>query len=321
MANASSVHIYNCASLLAMDMPQSHLILWAVVTSILSLVTILANSALIYCLYKTQQLNTITNKFILLMSISDLCTGLFFLPLIVVMICLKDTLQSCNFELFVQFIGLLFAYFSFSMLMCISTDRYLHVTKLNKYSQFMNARRMKIATVLSFIFSVLIAYIHTSFQTFWLQLTQCLLDLIGVSLMFFLYTLIFRKLAIHTDTFNRMRERLGTSESTSLERKKEFSATKTLCFVLGALLALYAPYYMCSSAWIYYRFNRKVNPPLILTFMTCLSYLLVLSNAAINAIIFCHGNSVIRGLIFNKFRRVRNRVMPNDGSGRAKNCT
>ena len=144
MVNATDGQTYICPSLWPLDMPQACLILWAVVTSVLFPITILANSVLIYGLYKTQQLNTIANKFILIMSVSDLCIGVFVLPLIVVMVCLQDALQSCNFELFVQCIALLSARFSFFMLMCISTDRYMHVTKLNKYNQFMNARRMKI---------------------------------------------------------------------------------------------------------------------------------------------------------------------------------
>ena len=312
MANTSIGHIYDCRSLLFMDMPQSHLILWAVVTSILSPITILANSALIYGLYKTQQLSTFTNKFILIMSISDLCTGIFVLPLIVVMICLKDTIRNCNVELFVRYIALLFAYFSFFMLMCISTDRYIHVTKLNKYSQFMNARRMKIATVLSLISSVLIASLSISFPKFWLQLTLRLSDFLCGSLMFYLYSLVFQKLAIHTENFKRMLEELGTSESASRETRKEVSATKTIRFVLGALLVLYLPYNICSVALAYYKFDRKMSPSLFMSFMAYLSYLLVLSNAAINAIIFGHGNSVVRRFIFNRFCRVRNQVMSSE---------
>ena len=314
MANASSVHMNDCLSLLVQDVPHSLVILSAILTSIVSLFTIVANSALIYGLYKTQQFSTITNKYILLMSMSDLCTGIFVLPLLVVSICLTNALRSCNFELFVQYITLLFSHFSFFMLMCISTDRYIHVTKLNRYSQFMNLRRMKIATVLSFIFSVLIAYFTVSFPTFWLQLAQCLLDLCGVSLMLFLYSLVFRKLASHTEKFKRMLGELGTSKSTIQETKKEFSATKTIRWVLGALLSLYLPYFICSVAWTYYRFDRNVNPPFSLNVMAGSSCLIALSNAAINAIIFSYGNSSVRRFIFNRVRRIRNQIMPIGGS-------
>ena len=318
MANTSSFHLHDCPSLFPLDMPQLHLVLWSVLISILSPITILANSALIYGLYKTQQLTTITNKLILIMSISDICIGIFVFPLMVVMICLKHALRSCNFELFVQYLGLLLAYFSFFMLMCISADRYIHVTQLNKYNQFMNMRRMKIATVLSLASSILMAYLPVSFPTFWLQLIMCLSNLSGVSLMFFLYSLIFRKLAIHTENFERMLEELGTSESTSRETKKEFSATQTIRFVLGALLVLYLPYNICSVAWTYYKYNRKVHSPLFLNVITYWSYTIVFSNSAINAIIFGYGNSVVRRLFFNKFRQLGKQVMPNGASSAVK---
>ena len=310
MANASTVNMYDCPSLLPLNMPKLHLVLWSVLISILSPITILANSALIYGLYKTKQLTNVTSKFIILMSISDLCIGIFVCPLMVVMICLKDVLRSCNFELFVQYIGLLFAYFSFFMLMCISTDRYIHVTKLNKYNQFMNARRMKIATVLSFVSSVLIAYLPISFPTFWLQLTMCLSNLIGVLLMFFLYSLVFRKIAIHTENFKRMLEELGTNESTRSTTKKEFSATNTIRLVLGELLVLFLPYNIWSVVWTYYKYNRKVKPPLFLNVITCWSYVIVFSNSAINAIIFGYGNSVVRRFIFKRSRLIAKQVMP-----------
>ena len=319
MVNASNIRMYHCPSPWPLDMPQSHLILWAVVTSILSPITILANSALICGLYTKQQLNTITNKFILLMSISDLCIGIFVLPLIVVIICLKDTLRSCNFELFVQYIALLFAYFSFFMLMCISTDRYIHVTRLNRYSQFMNPLRMKIATVLSFFCSVLIASLSIRFLTVWLQLAMCLLGLSGISLMLSLYSLVFRKLAIHTENFKGMLEELGRSESTHRETRKEFSAKRTIRFVLVALLVLYFPYNICTVALTYYRYDRKVNPPFFVNVMTYWSYTFAFSNAAINAIIFGYGNSIVRQFIFNRFCHERNRVMPSGVSSTEKN--
>lgn len=310
MTNNTSAHIYHCASLWPLDMPWSHLITWAVFTGILSPITILANSALIYGLHKTQQLTTITNKFILIMNVSDLCTGLFVLPLIVVMICLKDVIRSCAFELFTQYIAFFLAYFSFFMLMCISIDRYIHVTKLNKYNQFMNVFRMKIIVVVSFVTSAFIAYLSISFPAFWLQLMLNLSDLAGVSFMFILYSYVFRKIAIHAENFRTMLEELGRNESTSRETKRELSATRTIRFVLGALLVLYLPYNICSAIWSYYKFTKNVNPPLPLNVVTYWSYITVFGNAAINAMLFGYGNTVTRRFILNRCCCVGNQVFP-----------
>ena len=318
MNNTDTVPIYKCRSSWPLDLPWSHLITWAVATSILSPITIISNSALIYGLYKTHQLTTITNKFILVMCISDLGTGIFVLPLIAIRVCLKDTIRSCTFELCVQYIGLLLAYFSFFMLMCISMDRYIHVTKLNKYNQFMNEFRMKVAIVVSLVASASIACIMIMFPSFPLQLTLNLSNLSGVWLMFFLYSLVFRKIAIHAEKFKRMLEEQGTIKSTCRETKRELSSTRTIRFVLGALLVLYFPYNIWSAIWSFYRWDESLKPTLALNVAFYWSYVIVFSNAAINAMIFGYGNSVVRRFLLSKFCPSNHQVVPESMVSSAK---
>ena len=318
MNNTETIPIYKCRSSWPLDLPWSHLITWAVATSILSPITIISNSALIYGLYKTQQLTTITNKFILVMCISDLGTGIFVLPLIAIQVCLKDTIRSCTFEMYVLYMGFLLVYLSFFMLICVSMDRYIHVTKLNKYNQFMNEFRMKVAIVVSLVASASIACITIMFPSFPLQLTLNLSNLSGVLFMFFLYSLVFRKIAIHAEKFKRMLEEQGTIQSTGRETKRELSSTKTIRCVLGALLVLYLPYNICSAIWSFYRWDQSLKPTLALNIALYWSYVIVLSNAAINAMIFGYGNSVVRRFLFSKFCRGNNQVVPESMVSSAK---
>ena len=313
MNDTETIPIYKCRSVWPLDMPWSHLITWAVATSILSPITIMSNSALIYGLYKTHQLTTITNKFILVMCISDLGTGIFVLPLIAIQVCLKDTIRSCTFELYVQYIGLLLAYFAFFMLMCISMDRYIHITKLNKYNQFMNEFRMKVAIVVSLVASASIACITIMFSSFPLQLTLNLSNLSGVLFMFFLYSLVFRKIAIHAEKFKRMLEEQGTIQSTGRKTKRELSSMKTIRCVLGALLVLYLPYNIWSPIWSYYRWDESLKRVLALNVGYYWSNVIVLSNAAINAIIFGYGNSVVRRFLLSKCCPSNHQVVPVSG--------
>ena len=313
MNNTETIPIYKCRSSLPFDMPWSHLITWAVATSILSPITIMSNSALIYGLYKTQQLTTITNKFILVMCISDLATGIIFLPLIVIRICFKDIIHNCTFQFYVHYIGLLFAYFSAFTLMCISIDRYIHVTKLNKYNQFMNEFRMKVVIVFSLVASASIACITIMFPRFPQQLAVNLLDLAAVSFMFLLYTLVFRKIAIHTEKFKRMLEEQGTIQSTGRETKRELSSMKTIRFVLGALLVLYVPENICSVIWSYYRWDENNKLTLALNVALHWSYVIFWSNASINAMIFGYGNSVVRRFLLSKFWHSNHQVVPESG--------
>ncbi|XP_065066120.1 uncharacterized protein LOC135692033 [Rhopilema esculentum] len=283
-------------------MPSPHLITWSFFTALLSPITIVSNAALIYGLYKMEQLNTITNKFILVMNISDLGTGIFVLPSIAVMAALKEKYRNCAFELVLHYGAFLLAYFSFFMLMCVSMDRYLHVTKLKKYNKFMNEFRMKVIVVFSFVTSAIIAYISIAFPSFPLQVALNLSDLFGVLFMFILYSMVFRRIATHAEKIKRMLSDAG-EDSGNRETRREISATKTIRFVLGALLVLYLPYNICSAIWAYYKYQEKRNPPLIMNVLEYWAYVIVFSNAAINAILFGYGNSVVRRFLIGRISR------------------
>eukprot|EP00794_Sanderia_malayensis_P003623 gene3623-4136_t len=303
MASSNSTALskpYNCPSLWPLDMPKVHLDTWATLTAILALITTVSNAILIYSLYKTKQLNTITNKFILLMNISDLCTGVFVLPLIVIMAVLKDDYRDCQFELAVQYIALLFAYFSFFMLLSVSIDRFIHVTKLNRYNHFMNDFRMKLIVVVSVVMSIVIAAVGVYIASLELQLVLNASDLIGVLFMFLLYLLVFRKIRVHIENFKQMISENMSASSVNREAKRELSATKTIRILLGALLILYFPYNIVSAIFIYYKLHKGVAVPLNISVAAYIAYLLVFSNAAVNAIVFSFGNSTVRRFIFRK---------------------
>ena len=306
--NSTKYHVYNCPSIWPLDMPWSYLIIWAVTSSVLSPITIISNVVLIYGLYKTQQLTTITNKLILLMNICDLGTGFFVMPLTTVMICMKNSIRNCTFELFLEYIAYLFGYFSFFMLMFISLDRYFHVIKLNKYHQFMNNFRMKLIIVASFIISASLAWLLTMFPTFLLQLAINLSDLVGISVMFFLYLLVFYKVAAHGEKLKHTLKRQRTGQSSSKEMKQELSAMKTIRFVLCALLVLYLPYNVSTAIWSYYKWNANLKPPLALDIAVSWSFIFLSSNAAINAVIIGYGNSIIRRFLMRKFHLAKSSV-------------
>ncbi|XP_065065830.1 neuropeptides B/W receptor type 1-like [Rhopilema esculentum] len=287
---------YFCPSLWPLDMPSPHLITWSFFTALLSPITIVSNAALIYGLYKMEQLNTITNKFILVLNLSDLGFGIFILPSIAAMAALKGMYRNCVVELVIQYCAFLLAYFSFFMFMCVSMDRYLHVTKLKKYNKFMNEFRMKVIVVFSFITSAIIAYISIAFPSFPLQVVLNLSDLFGILFMFILYSMVFRRIATHAEKIKKMLRDAGEN-SGNRETRREISATKTIRFVLGALLVLYLPYNICSAIWTYYKYQEKRNPPLIINALEYWSYIIVFFNASVNAILFAYGNSIVRRIL------------------------
>ena len=300
MNNTTEFRIYRCPSMWPLEMPWSHLITWAVGTCILSLIVIISNSALIYSLYKTQQLATVTNRFVLLMTISDLGTGIVYLPLLVVMISLKNTVRSCIFELFLQYIAFMFAYFSFFMLMSISLDRYIHVTKLNNYNRFMNNFRMKIIIVISVVSAVILPYISVALPSFSFQLAINSLSIIFVGYMFLLYSLVFRKVSVHAQRCNQIGNEAGINQTANQESRKRMSALKTIRLVLVALMLLYLPYNFIQSAWWYYKLYKNEKPPFAVRVAAYFSYELVISNSAVNAILIGYGNNAVKRFLLNR---------------------
>ncbi|XP_065066118.1 C-X-C chemokine receptor type 1-like [Rhopilema esculentum] len=302
MNHSSSKETYYCPSIWPLDMPWPHLITWSFFTALLSPITIISNAALIYGLYKMRQLNTITNKLILVLNISDLGTGIFILPSIAVMAALKVKYRNYVFELVLQYSTFLLAYFSFFMLICVSLDRYLHVTKLKKYNAFMNEFRMKVIVVFNFVMSAVIAYISMAFPSFPLQIVLNLSNLICILFVFILYSIVLRRIATNAE---RMKKMLRDAEEDASSRgtRREISATKTIRYVLGALLVLCLPYNICSAIWTFYKYQEKRNPPLIINLLEYWSYVILLCNAAINALLFAYGNSVLRRFLIERITR------------------
>ncbi|XP_065066113.1 trace amine-associated receptor 9-like [Rhopilema esculentum] len=311
MNNSSTEENYFCPSLMPLDMPSPQLMAGSFFIALLSPITIISNTALIYGLYRMKQLNTITNKFILLMNISDLGIGIFIMPSITAMITLKDKYRNCTFEQVIQYGIFFLVYFSIFMLVCISVDRYLHVMKLKKYNAFMNEFRMKVIVVFSFLTSAINAYLSIAIPFFPLQIMLNLCNLFYVLFMFILYSTVLRRIALNAEKIKRMLRDAG-EDSGNRKTRREISATKTIRFVLGALLVLYLPYNICSTIWTYYKYQLKRNPPLIMNVLESWASIFLFSNATINAILFAYGNSVVRRFLIGKF--FRSRVVPNKTS-------
>ena len=293
MDNTTLSEGYSCSSLWPLGMPKAHLFVWASLLAVLSPVTIVSNLALIYALQKTKQLASITNKLVCIMSISDLCTGLFVLPGITAMIALKDKLRNCTFELTMQYMAFVLAYFSFFILMSVSLDRYLHVTKPYRYKQLVNEFRMKVLVAAAFLVSCTVAAISITYPSFVIQVILNVTDISCVILVFILYVFVFKKISKHKENIRKFMRENGAKKA-KRAACREISATKTIRLLLITLFALYLPYNFSSAAWAYYKFKLVTEPGLGLDVVEYISYAIVFANASANAIIFGLGNTNTR---------------------------
>ena len=283
-----------CPSLLALkNIRDSHLHTWCAMTFIVEFLITVANCTLIYGLYKTNQLGIITNKFIIFMSISDLCTGILVQPLIVILILSKSIQKNCSFLLKVQFLAFLFAYFSFFMLVAVAVDRYLHVIKLNRYNSFMNEYRMKIITGVSFLASIIAGLIPVLVSSFCLQVILNMADAIGIAFIIILYILLRRKVRVHAVTLQNDTKEVSEMNS-GRKRSGDQFLSRTVLLLFVVMFFLLGPYNIMSVIFTYYKFHQQVDPGFTVDVLSYWAYILVFTNSSVNAIIFAYSNSRVR---------------------------
>ena len=112
------------------------------------LLNVMSNVLLIFALHKSKQLRTFSNKIILVMSVSDLSFGIFVLP-VLAMFWITGKQRNCLQLKAIEILTVLFGYVTVFTIICISVDRYLHVTKPARYQLIMNFRRRTASVIIS----------------------------------------------------------------------------------------------------------------------------------------------------------------------------
>ena len=325
MANHSAIKDpYFCESLWPLDVPQMHLIMFGISQAISLPFTIITNSLLIYALFKTNQAKTISSKFIMMMCISDICIGSIGQPLTITMVAIKEKFRDCALEKSVEYVMFFLANFSWFMLFWISVDRYFQVTKLNRYSEYMNQFRMRAAIIASMLMANAFAVIQLRSPSF---ITQVMFNIVNISMMTFvatLYVYMLQWLKNHDKNLKAIKRHsrnLVSSEAKSyaeqenkqelkayhveLNRsRKELSAVKTIRTLIIAIFVLYGPYNVSSTYWTYYRYSKRANPALEVNVLVLSTYFIVLTNAAVNACIIINGNYKTRRFVIQLLRSI-----------------
>ena len=298
------------------NIPQSQRLILGTVHAIFCPITVICNGVLIYAHQKTGQFDTVSNKFILVMSLSDMFLGLAYQPFAALAISVNKLNGRCIFKKIIEFMAFLPAHFSGYILFCITLDRFVHVTKLNHYANYMNDFRMKIMTLVSFATAFSFIMANLLQPSFLLHILEAAAADVIIILTAIMDLLIVRKLRLLK---SNVRKRLGndlfvtpqvkavkfkldaksnrvqSSSRTQSPNKREFSkaqlsAIKTTQLLLAALLILYSPYHVVSMFWAYYKFDKKANPGITLDLLMHCSSILIQSNAWVNALIIVNGN-------------------------------
>ena len=152
----------NCNSLIPSICDLSTQVLWAlrITYSCLALLSIIGNSLLICALKKTGQLTNLSLELIILMSTSDCINGITALFLTNILLW-KEYDSLCHLKALTQFISNLFGSFSFTTVLLIAIDRYLHIKYLQRYPIIVTKRKGRSLLLLLFILQILIALVYS----------------------------------------------------------------------------------------------------------------------------------------------------------------
>ena len=327
--NISDVDVkLSCMTLASFDVPPKHRVSMAIALTILTLLTILSNAILMYTLFKTKQLNTISNKLTMIMSISDLCLGAIAIPMIVFLRTKRHVLKGCALEKATSFITLSLSFFSFLMLYCISIDRYFRVMKMNHYNLYMNDFKMKLMIIASLVIATVISLAPIIYPSFEQQVVSVLIGSFFVIFAIVVYIFLLRRLRSHTRHFKRL-GRVGpnsnaTSNSTGTSAlgnntegtngtdfrstesgNSQLSTTKTIHVLLMCLSISYGPFQIISCIWAYFKFREKTDPGLYLTLFHFWASFISLFNACGNSWIIIFGSKRSRRFVLSLFRNNR----------------
>ncbi len=269
---------------------------------VLGTLIILPNAFLVHALRKLRKLNSVSHRFVVILSASDICIG--------VLLVSMSSLVAIDSEEVYQLVYLnslrvmyFLCQFSFFMVITIATDRYIHMRFLTKYPTIMtNSRGVKViigvvcATV--FLNAILIC---GKFFGFFVPayLFYISANAVFLAVLFIQYASAYKALKRRVQGAFLEGGRAPTI-NVSLQRapKKEFA--KAVLLILSSALICYAPFFIYSIT-VYLNLSGSS-----VVFDTSLRGL-VGANSAVNAMIFMALNRDIKRYLLSCFSRVDRR--------------
>ena len=269
---------------------------------------IISNAFLIHALRKKKLLQTISYKFILYLSISDICIGILvvvtqFIVLLVTNMKLLVTLETCTAALLYTF-----SQFSAFMILAIGIDRYIHMKYLANYAAIMTNFRARLIVSVNIAVSICVTLFLVCGHMFgFIFPAQLSLNVIIIGFLISVTALYLRAYMSVKARVDQLELESGPGSSSRRDSNKEFS--KAVLFILSSLVICYTPYIIGS---IVRHRNHHANDRVAL-FVGFSSLLVVYSNSTLNAVIFLLLNKPLKNYLLQTYKFLRgNRVLKID---------
>ena len=159
---------------------------------IIGVFNISGNAILIWALKKTRQTKTISIQFVIIMSISDLAISTITLILLIIPYIPQQNMARYWVTLLCQVLLSTFSLYSFTMVVLIALDRYLHMRYLERYPSILTKKRGYCLAIASFVYALTVNVIYNlplsnNISYFFQSVTIFMVSLIVISIIVLYY--------------------------------------------------------------------------------------------------------------------------------------
>ena len=291
--------------------PKDHAIGLLTTNALFLLISLPLNLFLCYAILKLRLLNRTSFRFILALTISDLCSILILEPLYIVQYtsAFKGNISSHNWQLVTQFCGFSSCQFSGVMILMIALDRYLHMKYLNNYPSVMTEKRSTILILINAATSLICAILFTISSIygffFYVNIVYLFADLAVFLTCYLVYLQAFLTLRANVADSN-----IRNDTSRNNIRRADVKFAKGVLFIMLALSICYMPYFITSIAVALEKRNRNNGVNQSLAAGLYWSMELVLAVPFINTILLVSFNKKLKNFML----RIMNRNMEDETS-------
>ena len=190
--------------------------------AVLTPMTLILNGFLIFGLYKTKQHRNVFSRFIMVLSVSDFCIGLFIQPVVIYLfIPGKEIENDCFASWYLTIVGYIFLNFSGIVIFMVSIDRFFRLRKSHRYAQKVNIEKVNFALVGAFLFSVvtaIAAYISAVYDFFCVfNMAIIIINFISAAGILNFYFLAWRNVRKRISSLKNLSTRSRYSSSTQVD--------------------------------------------------------------------------------------------------------
>ena len=273
------------------------LIAMRVINTAIALFSIFGNAFLIYALKKTRQTTTVSLQLILLMSFSDLITGITAISLINALLW-KELDSICQIKIATAFIHIVFGGFSFGAVFLIALDRFLHMKYLQRYPIIVTKRRAHLVIVTIFCFFLLSAALF-SLPVLHSEIRKIELGFFMAGIPIIITTFVLYNRAIATAKRKVSSSHSAFTQIAHVQSRKIFKAAKLITASFSILLMPM----MVSHVFLAINEDENILNAKNLTTFKWLSYIISLANGFCSCVIFILQNRPVRVVLNNIYEK------------------